>query len=87
MQNHVKVYFQAFNLDEGDFVRCEKCGAKAIDIHHIIPRSKFGKKRKDEQDNITNLMALCRPCHDEAHRINNREELKKIHLYNLSKLL
>lgn len=87
MQNHVKVYFQAFNLSEGDFIRCENCSQKAVDIHHIEHRSKFGKKTKHLQDLITNLIALCRPCHDEAHRINNKEQLTKKHLYNLSKLI
>ncbi len=64
MQKHTKVYLQYFNFTPEDFIPCELCGSKAVDIHHIVPRSKFGSKRKDEQDNIINLMALCRTCHE-----------------------
>jgi hypothetical protein len=67
MEKHVKNYLQAFGYDESSFIPCEMCGAKSVDIHHIEPRSKFGSKRKDEQDHISNLVALCRDCHDRAH--------------------
>ena len=43
-----------------DFIPCESCGAKAVDIHHIEARGMGGSK---EADNINNLMALCRYCH------------------------
>jgi len=49
-------------------IKCEICHMPAHDIHHIIPRSKFGKKEKVNQDKINNLIALCRPCHENAHR-------------------
>lgn len=67
MQNHVRVYFNYFGYGIDDVIPCEYCGAKANDIHHIIPRSKFGKKNKAEQDKITNLIALCRKHHEDAH--------------------
>jgi len=61
----------------------------AVDIHHIEPRSKFGKKTKHLQDDITNLIALCRDCHQKAHLQKQpylyKEELKEIHLQNLYK--
>ena len=63
MQKHVKNYLQYFNYGIDDTIPCEICGKKAVDIAHITPRSKFGSKRKDEQDHITNLCALCRDCH------------------------
>lgn len=40
--------------------RCEYCGKKAIDPHHIIYRSKGGDNKAD------NLIALCRDCHDDV---------------------
>lgn len=43
-----------------DFIPCEVCGARAVDIHHINNRGAGGAKNKD---NIENLMAVCRPCH------------------------
>jgi len=67
LQNHVKVYLKHHNLTTADTILCEVCRAKAVDIHHIIPRSKFGSKRKHEQDAIENLIALCRLCHEKAH--------------------
>lgn len=79
MQNHVKVYMRYFDYGIEDFIPCECCGSRCQDIHHIIPRSKFGSKRKDEQDLITNLIGLCRKCHDKAHS----EELTKEYLTNI----
>lgn len=80
MQNHVKVYHDYFGYYYGEFFLCECCQReKAVDIHHIIYRSKFGAKRKDEQDLITNLIGLCRKCHDKAHS----EELTKEYLTNI----
>ena len=78
MQNHVKVYFDHFGYTQSDFIPCEICGAKSVDIHHVIERSKFGKKTKHLQDDITNLMALCRGCHELAHESNIKDILKEI---------
>lgn len=58
---------KAFGYDESSFISCELCGAKSVEIHHIEPRSSFGSKRKDEQDHIDNLIALCRDCHNKVH--------------------
>jgi len=67
MQNHVRIYFEHYGYTHQAEVMCRVCNAPAQDIHHIEPRSKFGKKRKEEQDHISNLIALCRTCHDKAH--------------------
>ena len=37
-----------------DFIPCEVCGARAVDIHHIENRGAGGDKNKDT---IENLMA------------------------------
>lgn len=66
MQKHTKNYLEYFGLSPGDFISCEWCGAAAVDLHHIVRRSSFGSKRKEEQDNVKNLIALCRKCHDDA---------------------
>ncbi len=81
MQPHIKNYLNAMGLTQADFVQCEiiSCGKQAVDIHHVIPRSKFGKKRKAEQDHISNLIALCRNCHNLAHDNKiSKEELTEI---------
>jgi len=46
--------------DESDFIPCEVCKSKAVDIHHINARGMGGTGTKDT---IENLMALCRTCH------------------------
>lgn len=63
MRSHTKIYMDHFGYDVSDFIPCENCGARAVDIAHIIPRSKFGSKRIEQRDDIHNLMALCRKCH------------------------
>lgn len=67
MEKHVANYFKAFGFDKGDFIPCELCGAASVDIHHIEPRSKFGTSMLHDQDHVSNLIALCRACHDKAH--------------------
>jgi 5-methylcytosine-specific restriction endonuclease McrA len=67
MQPHIVNYHKALGIDLGTWIACEVCNATSVDIHHIIPRSKFGSKRKAEQDHYNNLVALCRVCHNLAH--------------------
>ena len=66
MQKHIKNYLSYYSIEQ-EQVRCEVCGLPAVDIHHIQPRSKFGKKTKYLQDDISNLIALCRKDHEFAH--------------------
>jgi uncharacterized protein with PIN domain len=47
--------------DTSDFICCEVCNEKAVDIHHINARGMGGSK---EADKIENLQALCRSCHE-----------------------
>lgn len=80
MQAHTKNYLKAMGLTPADYISCEFClKQQAVDCHHVIPRSKFGKKRKAEQDHISNLIALCRNCHNLAHDNKiSKEELQLI---------
>lgn len=52
-----------FGFDESDFVPCEICGGKVADVHHIRSKSLAKKLEND----ISNLMGLCRVHHDLAH--------------------
>ncbi len=61
MQKHVKIYMQHFDYGIDDFIPCENCGRKAVDIHHVIFKSHSGT------NDIDNLVSLCRPCHEKAH--------------------
>ena len=59
MQRHVKIYMQSFDYGIDDFIPCEYCGGRCVDVHHINGRGK-GK------DVIENLMGLCRLHHTDA---------------------
>ncbi len=84
MKKYTKTYFDYFGITPGEFVACECCGAPSTDIHHIIFRSHFGKKEQHKCDDISNLVALCRDCHNKAHdEILSKEYLKEIHNKNL----
>ena len=61
MKKYVKTYLDHFNYVAQDFIRCEKCGGQAVDIHHIRLLSAGGT------DKIDNLIGLCRRHHDQAH--------------------
>jgi 5-methylcytosine-specific restriction endonuclease McrA len=80
MVKYKKIYIDYFDFCEQDFIPCEKCHGKAVDIHHIKFKSQGGK------DEIDNLIALCRGCHDLAHEdkeFNNT--LNEIHKNNLKR--
>lgn len=59
MKKHTKIYFEYFGFCKDEFIPCEVCGTRAVDIHHIDCRGMGGT----EKNNIENLMALCRSCH------------------------
>ena len=60
MKNHTKIYLNHFGYGLEDYIPCEVCATRAVDIHHICARGMGGSK---EKDSIENLMALCRQCH------------------------
>ena len=75
MIKHVKIYLDYFDYKTQEEVVCEACLGQATEIHHIHGRGK-GK------DNIQNLMALCRRCHERAHASKHyvsKEEFALIH--------
>ena len=83
MKNHTKVYLKGMGYDTTDFIPCEICQAKAVDIHHIDSRGMGGSKTADT---IENLMALCRHCHNEYGDLKQHKEmLKATHNHHLSK--
>lgn len=73
MQKHIKVYIAKY----WENPPCKVCWNMRVDIHHIEYRSHFGKKTKHLQDDISNLIALCRIHHEQAHsNILTKEYLK-----------
>jgi len=70
MQKHVKIYMKHYGYSEAETILCQNCEAQAVDIHHIKFRSQGGS------DEVSNLIALCRNCHEKAYRkIITQEEL------------
>lgn len=83
MKKYTKIYLDHFGYDTSDFIPCELCGSEAKDIHHIQARS----IAKSKENDITNLMALCRKCHYEfGDKKQFREELQNIHDKNLCRI-
>lgn len=78
MKKYTKIYLDYFGYDTSDFICCEVCGAKAVDINHLQCRGMGGTKKEDV---IENLMAMCRKCHiDLADRKKYKELLETTHL-------
>lgn len=63
MKKYIRIYLECMGFDATDFIPCEVCGKKAVDIHHIIPRGMGGSKHRDTCEN---LIALCREHHHMA---------------------
>ena len=79
MKAHTKIYFKFFGFTGEDFIPCECCGNKAVDIHHIDARGMGGDPTKSK-DVIENLQALCRQCHiDYGDIAHLKDTLKKVH--------
>jgi 5-methylcytosine-specific restriction endonuclease McrA len=77
VKKHTKIYMAHFGYGPEEFIPCEVCGLRAVDIHHIEARGMGGSK---EKDNIQNLMALCRECHvDFGDKKQHMEMLKTAH--------
>ena len=77
MKKHTKIYLQAMGYDITDWIPCEICDSKAVDIHHIDARGMGGSKNADREEN---LMALCRRCHEEyGDKSHFKNMLKDIH--------
>ena len=79
MTPHVKTYLNYYGYGIDDVIMCENCRQrKAVDIHHIQYRSRGGG------NDINNLIALCRVCHNQAHmELLSPDYLSKIHKMNL----
>lgn len=77
MKAHTKVYMRYFSYAIAEDIFCEICSAPAKDLHHIRARGMGGSK---QANNIENLMALCRSCHESfGDKKQHVEYLQKVH--------
>lgn len=73
MQAHTKIFMKYYGYGEQDFIPCFACHNRSTEIHHLIFRSQGGK------NNIENLCAICRNCHNMAHANKSfNDNLKEI---------
>lgn len=80
MKKHIKNYLDFFDYTISDVILCECCSCVAVDIHHIKFKSRGGS------DQIDNLIALCRNCHELSHAgILIPNDLKSIHLSKMGR--
>lgn len=83
MKKYTKTYLDYFGYDVSDFVPCEVCGMQAVDIHHIEARS----VAKSKENDITNLMAMCRKDHIKyGDKKQYKDFLKEIHNKRLAEI-
>ncbi len=74
MMPHKRKYLNHFEYGPDDYVPCEICKTPAVEIHHIKYKSRGGK------DEIDNLAALCRKCHNDCHNeILSERDMMYIH--------
>lgn len=79
MKRHTKIYLKFFDYGEQDFIPCEICGTRAVDIHHIDARGMGGDQTGDK-DTIENLMGLCRRHHIQyGDKVEYMEYLQQVH--------
>lgn len=51
---------------------CRKCGSWNVELHHLLPRSKFTRRKKQLQDHPDNCIPLCHKCHQDHHTTTKR---------------
>jgi len=82
MKRYIKVFYKFFGYDICDFVPCEWCGKRAVNIHHIKKRGMGGSKKLDV---IENLASVCMEHHTKAdNEPEFNEKLKEKHLINVA---
>ena len=60
---------------------CELCGLPCeTTAHHLIPKSRIRNKYKDIKEDSSNLIWICRSCHDQIHSLWDESTLRD--LYN-----
>ena len=73
-------------MDKNDHFRCELCGIECeCTKHHLCPQLKCKNKYKKLKDDDSNIIWICRQCHDAIHANWNESTLRD--LYNTKEKL
>jgi len=68
MEKYTKTYLTSFGYsltDNNQFVNCECCDGRASEIHHILNKNRLIQHGLLKvKDDMFNIMAICRQCHD-----------------------
>lgn len=66
--------------------KCELCGTQCeLTRHHLIPRLKAKNKYKEMKNDPSNILMICRSCHDFVHANFSENELRD--MYNTKEAL
>ena len=66
---------------------CELCGIKCeLTKHHLIPQSRIRNKYKSIKEDLSNILWVCRSCHDQIHSLFDETTLRDLY-YTKEKLL
>ena len=59
---------------------CETCGCIApLTRHHLVPQSRTKNGYKDLKDDLSNIIMICRPCHDAIHATYGETERRNLY--------
>ena len=59
---------------------CELCGVVCeLTQHHLVPKVKAKNKYKDIRNDSSNIIWICRQCHDQLHSLWNENELRDLY--------
>lgn len=68
-------------------MKCELCQCEIdkLTVHHLIPKSRAKNKYKEVKEDPSNLIWICRSCHDQIHSLWDESTLRD--LYNTKEKL
>lgn len=79
MKKYLRMFMKYYGYTEADSYSelCWYCAKNVwVEVHHIISRGMGGSKHRDQ---ISNLIPLCRSCHEDSEVINKqKDKLKEI---------
>ena len=59
---------------------CAACGStEDLTLHHLIPQSRCKSKYKQDKDDPSNHVMLCRSCHSQVHALYDESTLRDLY--------